>query len=259
MEMELGLQGKKVFITGSTRGIGLATAEAFIQEGAEVVLNGRDERSLHVLSQRLEKKYDRRVFYLAANILSENEVSRIKWFLEDTVHGLDIFVANLGSGKPESENPLDVKEWKRFYDVNVMGGICVLDQIYPLLKAGKDSSVTLISSIAAKGVISAPPGYASAKTAVCTLNKYLSRKWAGDGIRVNCVLPGNVFFQGGRWEELLNKDKRGVTEYIESCVPMKRFGEPKEIADMILFLSSKRASFITGAEISIDGGQLNVM
>ena len=87
----------------------------------------------------------------------------------------------------------------------------------------------------------------------------MSRKWAGDGIRVNCVLPGNVFFQGGRWEELLNKDKRGVTEYIESCVPMKRFGEPKEIADMILFLSSKRASFITGAEISIDGGQLNVM
>ena len=85
--------------------------------------------------------------------------------------------------------------------------------------------------------------------------KYLADRYAPRGIRVNTVSPGNVLFKGGRWEELLGKDERGVKAYISEKVPMRRFAGPEEIADAIAFLSSERASFITGSNLAIDGGQ----
>ena len=257
--MDLGLNGKKVFITGSTRGIGLATAKGFLHEGASVVLNGRDEDRLEKVVNGLKKAYPGRIDGVAADITTPDGVNKAVSFVSDKFGVLDIFVGNLGNGKPESKNALEVTEWKRFYDVNVIGNLSILDKIHPLLKISSYASIVLISSIVAKQNASAPVGYAAAKQAVLVLTKYLSKQWASDGIRVNCVMPGNIKFKGGRWEELIEADPDGVKQYIESAVPMKKFGKPEEIADAILFLSSSRASFITGSALVVDGGQLDVV
>lgn len=255
--MELGLKGKRVFITASARGIGLATAKVFLSEGASVIINGRNEDVLKEAAGKLGAQYGGNIHYLVADMLSKKDVADICASIQERLGGLDIFVANLGTGKPESGNVLEVSEWRRFYDINAISAVNVLNQLYPLLKEGVYPCVILISSIVSKEMVSAPVGYAAAKSAVRVLNKYLSRMWAADGIRVNCVLPGNIYFEGGRWEELLKADEDGVSSYICASVPLKRFGKPEEIADIVAFLSSERSLFTTGAEIAVDGGQLS--
>lgn len=255
--MKLGLAGKRVLITGSSRGIGLATAKAFLQEGASVIINSRNEAVLCRIAEEHNKIDKDKLSYVCADINTEDGAEKVKSFVDDKFGKLDIFVANLGSGKPENDNLIDVAEIERFYDVNVICNIRVLDKIYPYLKSGSNPNVVFVSSIIAREAASAPCGYAAAKSAVLTLSKYISRLWANDGIRVNTVLPGNIYFEGGRWEELMNVDKEGVDQYIHDNVPMGRFGKPKEIADSILFIASERARFITGAQLVVDGGQSN--
>ena len=253
--MDLGLKGKRVFITASTGGIGLATSEAFLREGSHVIINGRNEKKLYSEMKRLKSTYDADVDCVCGDMTKNEDIRAAAEQMEAKYGSLDVFVANLGSGKPESENPLEVSEWERFYDINVVGAVELSNCLHNLLKRGNEPCVTFLSSVVAREAALAPVGYAAAKSSVRVFSKYLSRMWVDDGIRVNCVLPGNVYFKGGRWEQLRDKGPNGVYDYINTAVPMRRFGKPEEIADTILFLSSRRAGFITGAEIVVDGGQ----
>ncbi len=254
--MDLGLKGKKVFISASSGGIGLATAEAFLREGAVVIINGRNEETLKRISESFNEVYGENIDYYCGDMTDIRALVGLKEFIESKYQGLDILVANLGTGKPLSDNVLDSDEWKRFFETNVFGTVELLNQLYTSLVNGDNPCVVLISSIVSKEVMAAPIGYASSKAAVRILNKYLGERWSKEGIRLNCVLPGNIYFKGGRWEELLKENESSVTEYIDSNVPLKRFGKPGEVADAIVFLSSDRAGYITGAELVIDGGQL---
>ena len=254
--MELGLKDKRILITASSNGIGLETARTFLEEGARVIINGRNQDKLDRVKSELASHYGDKVKAFCGNMLDDMAIEECVSFVREQYEGLDILVCNLGSGKPLNKAQLDESEWQRFYDINVMSSVSILNEAHPLLCDGNEPCVVLISSIVSKEVLSAPIGYATAKSAIRTMSKYLSREWADDGIRVNCVLPGNIYFEGGRWDELKNSDEEGVMSYIKSAVPMKRFGKPEEIANAIAFLSSDRASFITGAELVIDGGQL---
>ena len=104
-------------------------------------------------------------------------------------------------------------------------------------------------------VIGAPIGYSVSKTAIFSLAKNLSVKLADKKVRVNVVTPGNVFFSGGEWERKLKENPHKIKKLINTVVPMKRFGTPDEIANAVIFLSSEKASFITGSNIVVDGGQ----
>ena len=253
--MHLRLKDKYVLITGATRGIGLATAKAFLEEGSIVFLNGHDRIRLEERCRELGARFPRKVIPCLGDITSEAGVEDVMRVLQKETAHLDVAVMNLGTGKPEGENLMQPEEWRRFYEINTISAVAMLDRLQPLLKRGKGANVVLISSIIAREAASAPVGYAAAKSAVLVLNRYLSGLWAKDGIRVNCVLPGNVYFPGGRWEELLAEDETGVQSYIASNVPLRRFGHPEEIADAVLFLASERAGFITGAALNVDGGQ----
>ena len=252
--MDLGLKDKIVFISGSGRGIGLATAKSFLQEGARVIINSRSEEHLNTAVSCLQPELRDRVFCIASDALTEKGSDSIVDFIRKKTDSLDCFVANLGGGKPMSTDPLDERELRRFFDLNVMANAVLLNKIHPILKKSGMSSVVFVSSIVAREVAKAPSGYGMSKSAVLSLSKYLSYMWADDGIRVNCVLPGNVFFQGGRWDELLKQDKVATERYIKESVPMKRFGKPEEVASLVSFLLSDAASYITGEVISINGG-----
>ncbi|MEH2953036.1 SDR family oxidoreductase [Candidatus Merdisoma sp. JLR.KK011] len=252
-------EGKRIFISGSSKGIGLAAANKFLEEGGTVVLNGRDKNRLRKISELLSEKYSQKVYTAPGDLTNGKDAYSVAERIKQLIGNLDIVVANVGNGKPEGENPLEPAEWKRFYDINVMSSINILNALYPIIRKQNQANVILLSSIAAKEKISAPCGYAAAKSAIVTLTRYLAQDWAADGIRVNCVMPGNIYFEGGRWEELFREDRDGVKAYISENVPMKRFGEPKDVAEAICFLASEKASFITGIYLPVDGGQLNII
>lgn len=254
-EMDLGLEGKRALLTASTGGIGLATAEAFLREGASVVVNGRDKDRLAQVLHSLRQRYgEDRVDGLPGDMSQERDLERLCGEIGERYGRIHCLMANLGTGKPVADDKLDRNEWEHMIRMNLYSAVDLLR--YGRKLFSKDGgSVVLMSSLAAVQRIAAPPAYAAAKAGVSSLVSYLAPSFAKENIRINGVAPGNIFFPGGRWEELLAADEEGVKSYIETDVPMKRFGTPEEIADFVVFLSSGRAGFITGAVVSVDGGQ----
>lgn len=254
--MDLGLRDKNVMITASSQGIGFSTAESFLKEDANVLLNGRNEERIKQSCKILSNKYgSERVSYFIGDISKEDTISKCRSYIEDTWGRLDVLVPNLGSGIPICKDKLDIKEWETLINVNLLSAVKVIRAFSEILSFSDNGNIILISSIVAYERMRAPYAYAAAKNAIRTLSNYLAGDLAERSIRVNCVVPGNIMFQGGRWEELCNNDKEGTEAYINREVPLKRFGKPEEIADAIVFLASERARFITGAELVIDGGQ----
>ena len=254
--MNLGIEGKVALVTASTNGIGRETAKAFLQEGAIVFINGRDEKKLLKMREELGGEYgDKRVYFVCGDAADENTICSLYDLIEAEYGRLDILVPNLGSGKPISENRLDVDEWQYMMELNLFSAVKLINKFRSLLMQGNNPSITMLSSIAALEKLNAPYAYAAAKASILTLIKYLSDEYAKDNIRVNGVIPGNIFFKGGRWEELLVADRAKTEDYIRNNVPLKRFGRPEEIANAIAFLASECSLFTTGSTLVVDGGQ----
>ncbi len=254
--MELGLKGKRVLITASSAGIGKATAIVFLEEGASVMINGRNSEKLETVAQELSNRYDSgNVIAIKGDATKPETMHDMVSTLENAWGAVDILVPCVGTGKPIAEDRLDISEWKYMAEINEYAPVTLIQQCIPLLKRGSDPAIVLVSSIVALSRVSGPVAYASAKGALLILTSYLSGMYAETGIRVNAVAPGNVLFAGGRWEELKKNDPAGTKEYIDSNVPMGRFGTPEEIADSIVFLASARSSFTNGAILVVDGGQ----
>lgn len=254
--MDLGLGGKRVFITASSSGIGLQIAKVFLQEGARVVLNGRDAKKLDKARIQLQQEIHSSVIEIfIGDMCKQDIVLSSSEFIEKKWGGLDILIPNLGTGKPLSPNRLDIAEWTYMMERNLYSTVNLISAFESLLMKGNRSSIVMVSSIVAYERANTPYAYAASKGSILALNSYLAGDYAAKNIRVNCVVPGNVFFHGGRWEELFNADQEGVERYINENVPMKRFANPDEIADTVVFLASERASFTTGAAVVVDGGQ----
>ena len=259
--MDLQLKGKKAVITASTDGIGYAVAYKLLEEGANVLINGRNELKAQQKQYLLEKDDgekefgEKRVFLYIGDTTSEAGIKGIYQYAESIFNHIDCIVANVGCGRPITQSNLDIKSWEKNFDINLFSAVRLIQEFDGFWGENTNGSIVLVSSLAAYNRISAPYAYAASKQGISVFSKYLSDDYAGRNIRVNSVIPGNVFYKGGRWEELLKKDKSGVKEYIEHCVPLGRFATPEEIADAVTFLVSERASFITGASLLVDGGQ----
>ncbi len=252
----MGKQSEKSTSFPSTDGIGYATAYRFLEEGACVLINGRNESKAREKRELLEKTFGKnRVFLYTGDTASENGISGISRYAEEIFGHIDCVVANLGCGKPMAQSSLDEEGWRKGFDINLFSAVKLIQAFDNLWEVDTGGSIITVSSLAAYNRISAPYAYAAAKQGIRVFSKYLSDDYAGRKIRVNSVIPGNVYYKGGRWEELLRQDEAGVKEYIESSVPLKRFAIPDEIADAIVFLASGRASFITGVALLVDGGQ----
>jgi 3-oxoacyl-[acyl-carrier protein] reductase len=254
--MDLGLHDKVGFIAGSSRGIGLAIAHAFVREGGKVVITGRTPESLtEAVNLLVGQAGPDRVLSIKGDMTDPTDIRRA---IDETVSafgGIDAVVANVGSGIGPRGWDLNLDEWQSTLNLNLLGGMMLASASLTHLITRGRGSITFISSIAGCEAINAPLTYSVAKAAVQSAMKSLSRLVGPQGVRVNAVAPGNVLFARGSWENKLKEQGEVVEQHIKSEVPLGRFGRPEEIADAVVFLASNRASFITGACLVVDGGQ----
>ena len=232
-----------VLVTGSSKGIGLSIARKFKKERWSVIQNSRNEISKDSLIGDT---------YIFADVTKSDEVISLIKQIKDTYGHLDAIVCNVGSGKNlDSSNSQE--RWDYFIKVNLFSATNIVDQALPLLE---NSSVTVISSICGNSAIDgAPVEYSTAKAALNQYIKVMAKKYAEREIRFNSVSPGNVIFDGSQWEEKLKSDKKNTNDYIKQNVPMGKFIEPQDVAEMVYHLSSNNSRFITGQNFVIDGGQ----
>ena len=258
--MNLELNDKLVFISGSSSGIGKSIAEAFLQEKAKVILSGKNEAKLSQTLHELQKKFgEDRVYSFCGDLTQGGVINTCSEFIASKFGGLDVFVSNLGSGAGSTEWNIDDEEWHRLFDLNFSAARKLTNRLVPLIQKNGSGVVIYISSIAGKEVLGAPVHYSVAKASLNAYAKNLAKKLASSNIRVNTVCPGNILFKDGTWDRKLAENKEAVEKMLATKVPQKRFGKPEEVADLVVFLSSERATFITGESIVIDGGQLNTI
>ncbi len=253
--MDLGLSGKTILIGGASRGIGYAIAAAFLDEGARVTITGRDSSALEAARAALAEGRPDAVLAVAGDL---GDDATVKAAIGETVAnrgGIDIVVANVGSGRATPGWNVSEAEWQDVFHTNFWVSTKLVNAAMPHLIETGTGSVVMIGSIAGLESTQAPLPYSVAKTALASYCKNLARSVGRAGVRVNCVAPGNVYFEGGTWDRKLREDEPGVRAYLDAEVPLNRFATPQEIADIAVFLASTRAGFITGACIVADGGQ----
>ena len=253
--MNLNINNKKILITGASRGIGLAIAESFLQEGAKTCLVSRGSNALLENEKKLQDIYGlENSFACKCDCTNIESLNSLKNRVKDKWGSLDIVVVNVGDGRSVSDALPDDEQWQKTWNNNFESALQTARTFLPMLEKSK-GCLLFVSSITGMEAFGAPTDYSTAKSAIIALAKNMARKLASDNIRVNVIAPGNVYFEGGSWDEKIQQDKKCVDEIIKSTVPMNCFATPQEIADSAVFLCSDRAGFITGATLVIDGGQ----
>ena len=252
--MNLDLEDKVFLIGGSSQGIGFSIARCFLDEGAKVVITGRDSKALGEAQSILREKYGENIFALEGDL---SNLDTVKKNIEKTISRfkkLDGVIANVGNGS----EPMEISEYEntyqKSYEVNVKSSMILVQESIPYLKKN-GGSVTFIGSIAGIEDIKAPLAYSMHKAALVSAAKKLSRTLSADKIRVNLVAPGNIFVPGGVWDRKKSQDEKGVLDYLSTEVPLNTLGDPEDIGYLCVFLASKKAKFITGSVIVADGGQ----
>ena len=252
--MDLGLNDKRVLVMGASQGIGLAIARGFLAEGARVLIVSRNEKKLLTRVLELSAVYgENRVNYEVCDCSLETDLANLKAQVEVLWGGVDVVVANVGDGRSVPDAIPESEHWQNVWRANFETALLSARTFLPLLEESH-GSLLFIASITGLEAFGAPVDYSTAKSAVIAFAKNVARKVA-DKVRVNVIAPGNVHFPGSAWESKIEAEPERIANIIGSTVPMKRFGTPEEIADAALFLSSARASFITGSLLVVDGGQ----
>jgi 3-oxoacyl-[acyl-carrier protein] reductase len=252
----MDLTGKVALVAGSTRGIGLATARAFLAEGCRTTITGRDGDALHIAQSSLESEFGReRVLALQGDLCESDAIAAILSSAHERWGQLDCLVANVGNGQGPTGWDAQEPDWRRLIEGNLACNYRLVQQVLPAMIGSRHGSIVLVASIVGLESTPAPLPYSAAKAALISYSKNIAREVGRYEVRVNCVAPGNILFPGGSWERHLSERRDSVQRQIEAEVPLRRFGRPEEIADLIVFLSSDRAAFITGSCVVADGGQ----
>ena len=253
--MDLGLKNKVVFVAGASRGIGKGIAAVLLDEGAQVVITGRDPAALAAAEAELSERREDRVMTFAGDLSQVATVQQAHQLVKARWGRVDSLICNIGSGTARNGWQIAAEDWEAVFQINLWATVRLVEVFLPAMVEAQRGSVILISSIAGLESLGAPIPYSVAKGALERYSKELARRVGRYGVRVNTIAPGNILFPGGSWQRKLDADHDGVTAMIAGEVPLGRFGTPQEIGSAVAFLTSGHAAFITGACVVVDGGQ----
>jgi NAD(P)-dependent dehydrogenase (short-subunit alcohol dehydrogenase family) len=243
------LANKVAVITGGNSGIGLVTAQAFIQEGAKVVIVGRNQQSLDDAVQMLGEK----ATALQADVADVAALDRAFNAIQDQFGQIDVLFLNAGVAPFAPLEATDEALFDHIININVKGVFFAIQKASPLLNQG--ASVVINSSVANVAGIPNASVYSASKAAVRSLARTLSAELVGRGIRVNTISPGPIQTPLFGKTGLPQEAAEGLGAALVDSVPMKRLGQPEEIAKAVLFLASDDSSYVLGADFAVDGGQ----
>jgi NAD(P)-dependent dehydrogenase (short-subunit alcohol dehydrogenase family) len=263
--MDLNLRGKVVVLTGASVGIGLAVAEAFAAEGANLLLAARQEERLTEAAARIAREFGVSAVPVACDVATAAGVDKIVAAASTNFGGADILFNNAGTGSNETIMDAPDEKWQSYWDLHVMAAVRLARGLVPLMKARGGGAILNNASICATQPLGYEPIYNVTKAALMMLSKNLANELIKDNIRVNTINPGLVLTpdwiktakeltrdSGGDWEAHLQN-------VADEHAPIRRFATPAELASFIVFLCSERASYSVGSTYFVDGGMLKTV
>lgn len=242
--------GRRVLVAGGSRGIGRAIAEGFARAGAAVSICARGREGLEAAATALKALGASAVHTQACDLSRQADIEAWVAAAADALGGIDVLVNNasgFGAGDTEAG-------WAASFEVDVNAVVRASRAALPWLQRAQGASVVNISSISALRPSTRTPAYGAAKAAVMHYTASQAALWARQGIRANGVAPGSIDFPGGVWEQRRSTDPV-LYERTRASIPFGRFGAPEEVAEVVLWLASDAARWVTGQTIAVDGGQ----
>jgi 3-oxoacyl-[acyl-carrier protein] reductase len=257
--MDLGLKGKAAIVTASSRGIGRAAAEALAAEGARIAMCARTTADVMAAAEQIRARTGSEVLAVAADLTKAEDIQRVADRTVEAYGTVNILVNNAGGPAPGGFDGVGETEWRAAFEITLLSVVRMTRAVLACMRKGGGGVIINIQSTSVKVPLDNLILSNSIRSSVIGLAKSLSFELAKDGIRVNNVLPGAIMTDRQR-EMLAHQSARSgksVEEIIrlrEAAIPLGRFGEPEDLGNMIAFLASERARYVTGVTVQVDGG-----